>query len=188
MLSEISNEEAVLSGKFDSRLRVAIIYEDSATGLNAKYNLDRLSHRINLDANPFDVRLWSFDLLAHEELRKSAAREAGDFDIIIFAVRKGELPVKIKSWLQEWLLEREQRPCALSVIFDEQTRQAERMLLIDYLDTVASVSGIDLVLPSPETSKESRNFVPFKEQVRSVLPGGLTLPPWPSSLHCGINE
>ena len=57
------------------KFKVAIIYEDSATGKRAKHFYDRVIREL-VDECDFSVELWNFHVLAVPEIGDSAAKAA----------------------------------------------------------------------------------------------------------------
>lgn len=170
------------------RLRAAIIYEDAATGIAAKYRLDRLSEKLGLESESLEIRFWGFELLTEAGRRSAAAREASDFDIIIFSLRSaGEPPLAVKQWLQEWLTCRNRRPCALAALVNGAVNQVENTPLAGYLGRIAEVSGLDLVFPFGEVAGQSTGAT-AGTWPSSVSPTGPMADQWQAYPQWGINE
>jgi hypothetical protein len=174
-------------------LRVSIIYEDLGAGLRAKHCLDRLSHDLDLEPGFFDLRLWSYGLLSEPELRSAAAREAGDFEIIVFSANGcEEPPAMVKEWLLEWLACRGQQPCALALLPDGPAGKLPgENSLLDYLSGIARGACLDLVYPFCETTRQ-----PPDEAIRKIARQAINASPilenlvehWGAYSHWGINE
>lgn len=174
--------------------RVSIIFEDAASALRARQSLGRLARNLNVEAEVFALRMWSFDLLSDPGLRRQAAREAADYKIIFLSLRdSSEPPAVLKAWLGEWLKCRTGQTCALAVLLDEKEQTTARNTpLLSYLSGVAEAGGLDLVYPCLEKPEPQINH----ENIRQIARRAINASPllegivddWESYLHSGINE
>jgi len=82
--------------------KVVIIYEDGPTGRRAKLFYDKLVHQLE-DECVFSLKLWSFQVLAIPEIRKSAADSIAQADFVIFSLHgEAGLPARMRSWIETW--------------------------------------------------------------------------------------
>jgi hypothetical protein len=174
-------------------LRVSVIYQDVASGLRAKACLDRLERNLNAGVDVFALRLWSCDLLSEPAFRKAAAREAGEHEIVFLSKRdSSEPPPVLKAWLEEWLKCRNNRPCALAVLLDEDGPIAGDTPLLNYLGEVAEVGGLDLVYPGNKISELPLDQDSIRQIARRAINASPVLEgildDWESYSHWGINE
>src|ERR1700759_734163 len=85
-----------------SQSKAVAIYEDGSTGRRAKRFYDKLILELE-DECDFNLQLWSFQVLAIPELRKSAIESAAEADFVIVSLYgKAGLPVDIREWIEAW--------------------------------------------------------------------------------------
>ena len=118
-----------------------MIYEDAATGAQAKEFCDRFIRTLDRECH-LNSNIWSFPVLRIPEIRNIAASAAAAADIVIFAATgKQSLPRKIEDWVEmwAWLLDRA-RPALVSVIADPEAKCAGEIR--SYLKKVAKGNGL----------------------------------------------
>ena len=112
-------------------LKAVIIYEDRATGIQAKcfyedlvYELKR-KYDLNLD-------LWSFQVLSIPKIGDSAAQVAAQADVVLLSLHgNAGLPAKIREWVDTWSRLIVDNKVALVVLADGSQTSAI-MLEIEY--------------------------------------------------------
>ncbi len=86
-----------------SAIKVAIIYEDFATGTRAKHFAERLASRIE-PSSPLSQTLWRSDLLESWPIANAATRATADCDYMIVSLRSDTaLPVATRDWIEAQL-------------------------------------------------------------------------------------
>ncbi len=132
-------------GETPLRLDVLLVYEDFATGLRAREALEHWVHQLEVQADA-RVNLWRFDLLRDSSDARQAAREAFEADIIVLAAHgQGGLPSWIKTWLQQALASRADRPTALVASLDESARDsAGENPVLTQVEALAQEAGVEL--------------------------------------------
>ena len=68
-----------------SQFKAVAIYEDGSTGRRAKRFYDKLILELEEECD-FSLQLWSFQVLALAELRKSAIESAAQADFVILSL------------------------------------------------------------------------------------------------------
>jgi hypothetical protein len=87
-------------------IAVATAYENFAAGIRARERLDSLLEEIGTDTE-LTHRMWRFDIMQFPEMRKLAARDLANADIVIIATQAGALPVEARESLKAALRERQ---------------------------------------------------------------------------------
>src|SRR5205823_4316824 len=100
----------------------------------------------------FEVSWWSFSLLDDAAQAKIAVERAVEADLIIFAsVPEGEMPAKVRGWIENWLRQRGETEGILVGLMDLGAglagRAAEKYA---YLRNVAHRGGMDYLTHVPE--------------------------------------
>jgi hypothetical protein len=123
-------------------LKFMLIYEDRATGIRAKELSDRLAAMLAPECHVTN-EAWNFALLHDPQLRIVAADDARDAQMVIISAQStAPLPTHIKTWLEEWLPEREEGKAALVVVLggQEQDKKAIHYALMqDDLKELAAI-------------------------------------------------
>jgi hypothetical protein len=105
-----------------SVLNAFVLYENVATGLSAKYLLERMTLELGLEVD-LSERLWKYDAVRDPLLKTEAMHQAENSDVVIVSANGGgEPPKEVKSWLREWIDHRTGKPCAL--MFWDDARDA----------------------------------------------------------------
>ena len=130
---------------------VVVVYEEEVTREVAVNFCDHLVERFWSRAG-FDVSWWSFALLEDPGAAWQAAQKAIHADIIIFATRpEGEMPQRIREWIESWLGQREDREGAFVALIDESGAGvgagAGKQI---YLRQVAHRAGMDYLTQVPQ--------------------------------------
>ena len=125
------------------RLRVAIVYEDFATGARAKSALEFLlgNEQIGVDVQ---LEMWRFDLVCDPETSGPVRHQLALTDIVVLSTHgKGALPGGVLVWLNHWLKVRRTSPSALVVSLDEATRDdpGARQVLVS-IQSEAAGAGV----------------------------------------------
>lgn len=129
------------------RLRVAIVYEDFATGARAKSALEFL---LGSEQPEVDVQLemWRFDLSHDLATSSQVSDRMLELDIFVLSSHgKGALPGGVLVWLDQWLKARHSSPGALVVSLDEAASDdlSARQILTS-LQSRAAAAGVQVFL------------------------------------------
>jgi hypothetical protein len=126
-------------------LQVHVFYEDFATGLRAKFLLDRLTHRLETLAE-FSVHWCRFDLLRLAPLRDAALPSAAAADLVLVSAHADTTRfAEFESSSNQWTLNRGRRSAALVLVLDDTARNSgpgQRALL--RFHAVAARAGMTL--------------------------------------------
>jgi hypothetical protein len=127
----------------EPRFKVVIVYEDGPTGRRAKLFYDKLIHQFK-DECVFSLQLWSFQVLAIPEIRKSAANSIAEADFAILSLHgKVGLPARIRNWIEAWSRQIFDRGPALVALVDSSTaRDRQNALTLAYLRDVAQTNRL----------------------------------------------
>ncbi len=82
--------------------RIVTRYEDFAAGVRAIQMLERLTAQLRSEFQLLGS-VWKFALLDNPHLREQAANEAAAADMIVISTSAGQLPVRVKDWIETWL-------------------------------------------------------------------------------------
>jgi hypothetical protein len=147
--------------------KIVVAYEDFDAGLRAKEMLERLSQQLIPE---FEVSrdVWKFELLGHPQLRKQAAREASEADMILIAARaESELLPHVTSWIDEWASNRNGRVAALVALLDqEQENENELPPLCALLQQTAERAGMDFFCKTGDWHQQDFDYVFFETTPR----------------------
>jgi hypothetical protein len=121
-----------------------IIYEDGPTGRRAKLFCDKLVHELEDDC-ALRLELWSFQILAIPEFRKSAADAAAEADLVILSLNgEAGLPARVREWIEIWSGQIfESGPPLLALVDKPVTRGSPNASTLAYLRGVAKRIGVD---------------------------------------------
>jgi hypothetical protein len=127
-----------------SQLKAVAIYEDGSTGRRAKRFYDKLILELD-DQCDFSLQLWSFQVLAIPELRKSAIESAAQADFVILSLHgKAGLPVDIREWIETWSKLIIGKDLALITLVDKSTvRDGTNASALVYLKRLAKRTKVD---------------------------------------------
>lgn len=99
-------------------MNVAVLYEDWETGIRAKLTCDQLEQSM-APVMKLYLDLWRFDLLEEHALLNQAASAASGSNLVLISAHGHQLlPPAIGSWLQQWLLQKQDVPSALVLSLD----------------------------------------------------------------------
>ena len=148
-----------------SILEVMIMHEDDSTRLRAINFFHRLVHHLHL-AEEFPPQIWRFDRLQHPVLRHRATRVAADSDIIILSAHaRNKFPEEVQAWLNEWLRVKENRPCSLIALLDDNELDLHtQRSLLSRLRNLTRKAGVEFfywMFHQPVTASTDR-VVPIK--------------------------
>src|SRR6201998_3401962 len=127
-----------------SKFKVVVIYEDGPTGRRAKHFYDKLIHELE-DECVFSLQLWSFQVLAIPEIRKSAAESIAQADFVIFSLRgEAGLPAVVRRWIETWPRKTFDRgPMLIALVDNKSTaRDGRNALTLAYLRDVAQTNRV----------------------------------------------
>jgi hypothetical protein len=127
----------------EPKFKVVIIYEDGSTGRRAKFFYDKLIHELE-DECVFSLQLWSFQVLAIPEIRKSAADSIAQADFVVFSLHgEAGLPARMRRWIETWPRQIFDRGPMLIALVDKSTaRDGQNALTLAYLRDVAQTNRV----------------------------------------------
>lgn len=132
---------------------------------------------------------WNFSLFQNEVLRKQAALEATEADMIIvsFSGRQA-LPLELKNWMEEWPTRREKGAAALVALLDttRATGFGEKAE-IAHLKGVAEKCSLDFFCNQTQ-DEEPDFFAAGPENPDSAVPALVSFGGPPFCRDWGINE
>ena len=100
------------------RIVVSAVHEDFATGARADEFCQTLAKCLGRHCE-ISKELWPLTELRTPKLRSIAAAEAAAADLVIVSVHHAEtLPGEVKSWIDQWLKQKGNRPNVLAALFD----------------------------------------------------------------------
>lgn len=103
-------------------LRIAIVYEDFASGARAKHFADRLAERCDC-ACDLSHSLWRCGLLSCPSIAEEASRDAADSDFLILSLRGDRVPASsTRRWLKTQLDSAGERGAAMIFLSDGGSR------------------------------------------------------------------
>ena len=157
----ISNDHPPFMESMISKLRVWPIWkelkhfavsaacEDSSTSARA----DEFCRGLSRDLAPsctIAKEIWLFNQLCAPQLRAIAATEAALAHLIIISVHHAEtLPEGVKSWIDLWLGQRNNRSIVLLALFDP-VYQGVSSSMRGYLQEVAKRGGMEFLVKSED--------------------------------------
>lgn len=101
-----------------SRLKIAIVYEDFASGTRAKHFADRLAERLDSTCD-VSGSLWRSELLACPAIAAEASLDAADSDFLIVSLRGDHVPTcSTRQWIKAQLATAARRGAALIFLAD----------------------------------------------------------------------
>ena len=128
----------------ENAFKVFIAYENQRALARAEELQSQLSKRcrgvIEMESNA-----WNFALLAYPRLRKRAAQEAAESDmIIIAALRASDLPPHVHSWIKSLATQKQGGQAALVALLDPAEELSEEpWATTNSLRRTAETSGLD---------------------------------------------
>ena len=150
--------------------KCVVIYEDFAAGKHGKHFYETLAAAMDGDCISTH-NLWSFPVLAIEEMRNVAVSAAAAADIVIFALSgRHELPAAVKEWIEMWAWFIEDTRPALVSLFESPN--GESGSIRGYLRSVTARKHLDYFpdsasLPAPASragSTRTPGETPFTRQ------------------------
>ena len=119
--------------------RIVVAYEDSTAAVHVREILGPVLERVGVQMESDRCDAWPFEMLAVARLREGAITITGEADMIIVAARGAvELPVAVKNWLENSLLQNESDPVALvALLHDDWMMPGGQSPLCAYLRQVA---------------------------------------------------
>jgi gentisate 1,2-dioxygenase len=124
--------------------KVFIACEDQAALLQAK-KVQGIVETLCGQSIALSRVFWNFALLRHEELRKFAAMEAADSEMIVVSLGGGnDLPAHIKEWVESLPVRAHAGQAALvTLIGSGQDSARQHAPQIEYLRHIAEARGMD---------------------------------------------
>ena len=150
--------------------KCVVIYEDFAAGKRGKHFYETLAAAMDGDCISTH-NLWSFPVLAIEEMRNVAVSAAAAADIVIFALSgRHELPAAVKEWIEMWAWFIEDTRPALVSLFESPN--GESGSIRGYLRSVTARKHLDFFpdsasLPAPASRAGSTREIsraPFAQE------------------------
>lgn len=101
------------------------MYEDLVTGFRARQCLDQELHFKGINAD-VHLTLWKLDLLNIPELYNQAVLAAAVAEVVIISLHGDRiLEPATENWLTAWINQRDEKECALGILFDEDKREMD---------------------------------------------------------------
>ncbi len=145
----VPRKHPALKHPFEDIFKINIVHEDTIAGLHAVGVLNRLAARLGTqlgrDISPWRIctRVWKFEWLQCPEWWEDAVAKSAEADMIIIATGKhSELPVGVRSWIENVLPRRADGLTALVALLD-QRGECRARLSARYLRQLARQSGVD---------------------------------------------
>ena len=137
-------------GTFDPddkpKFSVVMIYEDGITGRRGKLFYEKLVHELGSECD-FSLEIWSFEVLAVQEIGNLAARAAAQAAVVILSSHgRTELPPEIRDWIERWPELITYNDPALVALLDEPKTRRGASSTLAYLRSVADRNGIDFFM------------------------------------------
>jgi hypothetical protein len=136
-----TDTDEVATDRAAQPLKICIVFDDDASARSAEVLIRHAAPDL-----PCDVRSFAFDELDPPGPGVTAARNVSDSDIFVVAVRDDRsLPGHIELWLGLCLGLRDQDVGGLLLALIRKTNEAidPESSLMDYLETVASIGGLE---------------------------------------------
>ena len=138
-------------------LKIVLVYSDrSSAKLGARVS-NSLRRRLGSD---FQVAqsIWNAELLRSPKLRKLAAEEAKDSDLVIIATSEGvPLSGEVSQWFKLWSKRQREIPSALVALLKRQEQSAETHVVENRLHQFADRAHMDFFCHS-ETDPAEETF------------------------------
>lgn len=173
--------EEIYSSTPESRLEVALAYQDLPSGLRARQFLYDVLDLCHMQVE-FDLTLWNVGLFHLPEIFEAAVFNASRANLVVLSLRGDSgLEPQTETWLNEWILRHDDEESALAVLIgcDEQrleligqtllwlqhvTRPTEVRLFVGFMPA-ATVAGASL----SQDRKPESNRVSFEPDVLDRL-------------------
>jgi hypothetical protein len=129
-------------------IKVVIAYEDVPAGQRAMSTCKRLFEQLGQDFE-FQTILWKFEVLRVSQLKRLAAQDAAEADLVIIATHgQRGLAAEIKDWIESWLGQKGEGDRALVALLGGAEERAKgrlqaRRYLQDYLQEAAQKANVD---------------------------------------------
>jgi hypothetical protein len=119
-------------------LKVVVVCEDSTAAGRACAMLERIGRNAGMVGRMI-YNWWNFEVLAITVLKKLAASEAAEADLIVIAAHDGSrLPEAVIDWISQWLAIAEHRPRALVALLGSGiTRNGNSPDILSKLEKIA---------------------------------------------------
>jgi hypothetical protein len=141
----ILGESEAAGGEVPLTLDAVLIYEDLSTGLRAKWMLECVA-RLVPGTSHFNLAMWRFDLLRESTMHETALQEASTAVIVLLSAHGARnVPEAVTIWLEQWLGQKSEDPCALIISLDENSRDsASAIQMISSLQSGARATDVAL--------------------------------------------
>jgi hypothetical protein len=152
------------------KFKFVVVYEDFTSARRAMEMSGQLTAGLNAGL-AVDSYIWRFDALNLPQLRRQAAEDAIQANLIIISVRsQAALPATVKSWLRDWLPEKRSHPGILVVLVnhDEQPR-AEACPFFAYLQRKAREAGLEFVYATGPRRESCGAALRFRKRTNHAL-------------------
>jgi len=104
---------------YQANLKVLILYDNPASGLEAETSLKRAVEGVE-EVMYCSVKAWRLDALTVSPSADEALMDAEDADLILFAVSQGSsFSEWLAEWLELWAIRREVQDATLAVVGGE---------------------------------------------------------------------
>jgi|GEM_PF-3893769 len=125
-------------------LKVFVGCESSASSAQACALLERVAQKTGAEGRLI-CSWWNFDVLAITAVRKLAAAEAAQADMIIIAAHdRLDLPPEVKAWIHQWLAQGENHSRALVALLPPEGKKPRPAHgIISRLRKVAELGRMD---------------------------------------------
>lgn len=140
-------------------IKVLMLYADLTTGNRVLRTFDALLHRCGKEVQ-FQSDMWKFDTLRTESIRRLAAKDAEEADLILVSAHGAEpLPDEVKAWCANWVVNRPKHPSALVALVDNShSPLAGPDAPESYLQAVARQAEMDFF----SVEAEEEDDLPFR--------------------------
>jgi len=172
-------------------LNVVILYEDFTAGKHAKETYDYLVHQLGHDFD-FYNQMWKFDVLGIPKMRQMAVKDAAASDLIIISTHGvGELPAKVKSWVDAWMQNKGHARALVTLVDRPKDLFAEDTAIRSYLQEAAKRAGVAFFAQPDDWPDLESDFsleqIADRAQKTSVIMADL-IHNNTAANHWGINE
>lgn len=131
-------------------LRVLVAHEDVHCAIQARSLLERIA-RCSGEKGRVIISMWKFNVLALEALRKTAAEEATEADLIVIAARERDaLPDGVLTWIGLWRAGKMDRKRTLVALLEPPDPSEDGRLkpqagdnISSYLEMLARLDNMD---------------------------------------------
>ena len=136
--------------------------------------------------------MWKFEVLGNAKMKEMAVKDAAAADLIIISSHGiGELPVEVKSWIDQWRARKGNAMALVALVDRPQAESFEQASIRAYLQGVARRAGMDFFAQPDDWPDREEDFSLVQNSERAQRTSGImadfihrhTLP-----TRWGINE